>query len=397
MSGGHGVVIAGAGLAGVRAARALRRLGYDGRVRLLSDEDELPYDRPPLSKDFLTGKRDLDAIRLKLPDEDVELATGTRVAGLDPRAGTLRLADGTETGYDHFLVATGARPRVLQALPPAPDIHYLRTAHDASRLRQALAGAHRVVVVGGGFIGLEVASAALSLGCEVQVIEAAPLPLAEVVGVRVAEWLRSYHAERGMRFSCATTVSAVSRKPDSLALLLSDGSVAAADVVVVGAGVVRETDWLARAGLEVHRGLVCDQGGRTNVPGVFGAGDIACLHHASQCTPLGHWTAAADSAERAARTIAAGGGPGAGNGAGAGPGTAADDGFIWSDQGDLRLQFAGRAGPDAVPSVAAGGMDGRAFVMHYVTDGRLTGVFAVNSPREFLRGRKALREAGTAQ
>jgi 3-phenylpropionate/trans-cinnamate dioxygenase ferredoxin reductase component len=389
--GGHGVVIAGAGLAGVRTAQALRRLGYDGRIRLLSDENEYPYDRPPLSKDFLTGKKDAEAIRLRgageYGDDGIDLMLRTRATGVDPRSRTLRVADGTELGYDWLVVATGARPRVLPALPPGPDVHYLRTADDARRLSRALLPGRRVAVVGGGFIGLEVAAAATSLGCAVSVVEMAGLPLAGVIGPLAAQWLLSWHSERTVRFYCGCPVSGSSRASGARRLLLGDGSHVDADVVVVGAGIARETDWLTAAGLEVHHGLVCDLAGRASLPGILGAGDIACLHAADGCRPAGHWTAAGESAARAARTIARGGAEQPTTG------QATDDGFFWSDQGSLRLQFAGQAGPGAAASLAAGSFDGGAFVVHYVTDGRMTGVFAANSPREFLRARIALRAA----
>jgi 3-phenylpropionate/trans-cinnamate dioxygenase ferredoxin reductase component len=382
-----GIVIVGAGLAGVRTAQALRGLGYPGRIRLLSDESEDPYDRPPLSKDFLTGKRGADAIRLLKPggyaDQGIELVLGARVTGLDPRSRTAGFADGTETAYDQLAVATGARPRPLEALPASPSVHYLRTADDARRLYSALAPGRRVAVIGGGFIGLEVASAALSLGCAVTVVEAVPLPLAAVIGAPAARWLVAWHSERKVSFCCGSTVLSSAHDGDGTTRLrLSDGSDVHADVVVVGVGIVRETGWLAAAGLDVHLGLVCDAEGRTSRPGIVGAGDIMCLHDARPdgCRPVAHWTAAAESAERAARTLA-----------GDDRHAAVDDGYFWSDQGDLRLQFAGHATPDSAVSFAAGSFDEDAFTIQYITGNRLTGVLAVNSPRAFLRARIALR------
>ena len=211
----RGIVIVGAGLAGVRTAEKLRDLGYPGRIRLLSEEEEHPYDRPPLSKDFLVGKRGEETIRLSPPGQyaaqGIELELGTRVTGVDPRSGTLGLADGTEVGYQQLVVATGARPRPLEALPPSAAVHYLRTADDARRLAAALTPGARVAVIGAGFIGLEVASAALSLGGTATVVEMAALPLAGVVGTGPARWLRSWHAARGVEFRCGVTVMDGSR------------------------------------------------------------------------------------------------------------------------------------------------------------------------------------------
>jgi 3-phenylpropionate/trans-cinnamate dioxygenase ferredoxin reductase subunit len=380
------IVIAGAGLAGVRTAQALRDLGHTGPIRLFSEENEHPYDRPPLSKGFLAGTRGEESIRLQDPGDyaaqGIELVLGTCVVGVDPRSGTLGLADGTETRYDRLVVATGARPRPLEVLPASPSVHYLRTAADARRLAAALVPERRVAVIGGGFIGLEVASAAVSLGGTVTVVEMAALPLAGVVGTGPAQWLRSWHAARGVGFRCGVTVADSSPQAGTQRLLLDDGSEVVADVVVVGVGVIRETEWLASAGLDVHHGLVCDPAGRTSRPGIVGAGDVVCLHDEAGCRPIAHWTAAADSATRAAEALVR-----------SEPSLPADDGFFWSDQADLRLQFAGRAEPGSVITVAAGSLDAAAFVVHYTTDGRLTGVFAANSPREFLRGRIALRSA----
>jgi len=390
VSGRPGVLIAGAGLAGVRTAQTLRKLGYYGRIRLLSEEQEYPYDRPPLSKDFLAGRSDSDAIRLRHPADyaadDIELLLGTRATGLDPGSRTLRTEDGTELGYDWLVVATGARARVLPALPPGPARHYLRTADDARRLSRALRPGRRVAVVGGGFIGLEVAATATSRGCSVTVVEAVGLPLAGVIGPRAAQWVQSWHEERGVRFRCGTPVSGVADGADGQRLLLADGSRLVADEVVVGAGIARDTQWLAAGGLTVHHGLVCDLAGRASADGVLGAGDIACVHAADGCRPVGHWTAATESAARAARTIT-----------GDATEPAASDEFFWSDQGALRLQFAGQAGPDAVATVDAGSLESGAFVLLYTDSGGLSGVFAANSPRDFLRGRVALRAAAQAR
>jgi 3-phenylpropionate/trans-cinnamate dioxygenase ferredoxin reductase subunit len=383
-----GIVIAGAGLAGVRTAKKLRDLRYTGRIRLLSEEDEHPYDRPPLSKGFLLGQRSEETIRLSAPEQyaaqGIELELGTQVTGVDPRSGTLGLADGTEVGYQQLVVATGARPRPLDALPPSPAVHYLRTADDARRLAAALTPGARVAVIGGGFIGLEVAAAALSLGCTAAVVEMAELPLAGIVGTGPAQWLRSWHAARGVDFRCGVTVTDCRDLGGARRLRLSDGTAVVADVVVVGVGVIRETGWLSSAGLDVHLGLVCDPSGRTSLPGILGVGDVVCRHDETGCRPIAHWTAASDSAIRAAEALVRGE-----------PATVADDGFFWSDQVDLRLQFAGRADPDSVTTLTEGSLEGDAFVLRYTTCGRLTGVFAANSPRGFLRARMDLRSAGT--
>jgi 3-phenylpropionate/trans-cinnamate dioxygenase ferredoxin reductase component len=365
------VVIVGAGLAGIRTAQALRGFGHTGRIRVLSDEAEEPYDRPPLSKEYLLGERSDDAIRLGTTG--IEVTLGSRVVGLAPATRTLYLDGGREVGYDRLVVATGARPRRLPGLPES--VHYLRTAADSRRLREVITAGRRIVVVGAGFIGLEVASAARLRGCRVTVVEAMPQPLATIIGAEPAAWLQAWHAARGITFHCGTTV----RDIDDADLTLADGTTVAADAVVVGVGVVRDVAWLASAGLDTHVGLVCDGGGRTSVPDVFGAGDIVC-RHTDGCTPIAHWTAAAESATRTAAGLL-----------GLAPPVLPDDGFFWSNQAELRLQFAGSVSPESVATVAAGTLDSDRFVVHYTTGGMLTGVFAANWPREFLRGRVTLR------
>lgn len=365
------VVIAGGGLAGVRAAQALRDLGHTGPIRVLSAESEPPYDRPPLSKEYLLG----DRADIGLGGVG-EVALDSRVVGVDLRARTLHLADGRETGYDRLVVATGAQPRRLPNLPESPRVHYLRTAADSRRLRQELTQGRHIVVVGAGFIGLEVASAARLRGCRVTVVEAAPYPLATIIGAEPAAWLQAWHAERGVVFHCGTTV----HDAQDGHLRLAEGTELTADAVVVGVGVVRDTEWLAAAGLDTHHGLVCDESGRTSAPEVFGAGDIVCRHENGDCSPIAHWTAASDSAARAAAALL-----------GVESSVPPDDGFFWSNQADLKLQFVGSVPPDADAKIAAGSFESGRFAVHYTVEGRLTGVLAANSPRDFLRGRLALR------
>ncbi|MGW4959902.1 NAD(P)/FAD-dependent oxidoreductase [Nonomuraea sp. NPDC004186] len=385
MSGPH-VVIAGGGLAAVRTAQALRDLGHRGRVTLVSEESDEPYDRPPLSKECLLGTRGADDIRLAAPDEyarqDIRLVLGRAAVGLNLCARTLTLTDGGEIGYDRLVVATGARPRRLPSLPDSGRVHYLRTAADSRRLAGALTDGARVAVIGAGFVGLEVACAARMRGCRVTVVEAAAQPMALIIGAGPAAWLRRRHSERGLEFRCGTTVDESEERPDALVLFLGDGTVVETDVVVVGVGIVRDTAWLADAGLETHHGLVCDETGRTSAADVFGAGDVVCRHTAGQCRPIGHWTAASDSAAKVAAALL-----------GVPPAGLDEDGFFWSDQADLRLQFAGAASPTATATVVSGDFDSGRFVVHYTDGDRLTGVFAANAPRDFLRGRLALRSA----
>lgn len=384
---GPRVVVAGGGLAAVRTAQALRDLGHQGEIVLLSAESEPPYDRPPLSKRYLLGDLPPDALQL-LPgsgcaDLGVELRLDSEVVALDPEAHTVTSADGASVAYDRLVVATGARARTLPVLADRPGAFALRTAADSRRLAAVLARGGSVAVVGGGFIGLEVAASARTRGCPVTVVEAQPAPLLGAVGPEVAGWLQDRHATRGVAFRCGTTVVAATDAPGGgERLVLADGSTVDADAVVVGVGIARDVAWLAAAGLEVADGLVCDADGRASLPDVFGAGDVVCLRTADGLAPIGHWTAAGDSAHRAAHAVLDLERP-----------PSPDDGFFWSDQHDLRLQAVGRITPDAELVLADGDLGADAFVAHYRRDGRTTAVLAVNHPRGFLRSRVALRRA----
>jgi 3-phenylpropionate/trans-cinnamate dioxygenase ferredoxin reductase component len=387
------VLIVGGGLAGARTARALRDLGFAGAIRLVSEEKEPPYDRPPLSKDFLLGLAGDDAIRLMSEQEaaalEVELHLGHRAVGLQPRRRRVRLADGGVLPYGTLVIATGARARRMPALNCFSGVHYLRTAADARRLRSALAGRPRLAIVGGGFIGLEVAAAARTLGCEVTVVEAAEAPLATVIGPDLGRAVQAWHEDRGVRFRCGAAVRAARGDGRIASLELADGTSVPAREVVAGVGIEPNVEWLAPAGVELHRGVVCDADGRTAAEGVFAAGDAACRHVDDRCLPGGHWTATNEQALRVAAAIA-------GRPETRPPG---DPTYFWSDQFDSRLQFAGRAGPGTEVSVVSGAVGARSFLAHCHRGGRVTGVFAMNDPGAFVRARIALsagRAAGAA-
>lgn len=379
------VVIAGGGLAAVRTAQALRDVDHQGEIVLLSEENELPYDRPPLSKEMLLGTFPEEALRLLeadgYADLDVQVRLEHRVVGVDTSARRLRVAGRDDVPYDNLVVATGSRPRRLASIPDAADVHVLRTAQNSRALAGQLREGARVVVVGAGFIGLEVASSALARGCEVTVVEAAERPLAHALGPQVAHWLQTWHAERGVSFHCGLTAAATAQPTPDARLELSDGSTLAADVVVVGVGIERATGWLAEAGLQVDGGLVCDQDGRASLPGVFAAGDIVCRTGPAGATLIGHWTAAADSAGRAARALV-----------GAESAAVTDEAYFWSNQTELRLQAVGNYRPEAITTLVDGELASGKFVAHYEVDGELIGAVAANNPRGFLASRKALRE-----
>lgn len=384
---GPRIVIVGGGLAAVRTAQALRDLGHSGAIVMLSAEAEAPYDRPPLSKNHLLGELPDDALRL-LPessyrDLDIELRLAGEAVALDAASHTVTLAGGETVSYDRLVLATGARARMLPVLADRPGAFPLRTAQDSRRLAPVIARRGSIVVVGGGFIGLEVAAAARTRGCSVTVVEAQQAPLIGAVGPDVATWLRARHAAHGVDVRCGTTVTEATGAPGGgEQLRLSDGSMLRADAVIVGVGVVRDVDWLAVAGLEVADGLICDVDGRTCLPEVFGAGDIVCHRTPDGPVAIGHWTAASTSARRVAHAVL-----------GLNVPALPDDGFFWSDQYELRMQFTGQIRPDAEFALISGSFEDNKFVGHYRSAGRITGMFAVNDPRAFLKNRITLRKA----
>jgi 3-phenylpropionate/trans-cinnamate dioxygenase ferredoxin reductase component len=379
------VVIAGGGLAGARTAQTLRDLGYEGSLTLLCAEHRAPYDRPPLSKDYLKGDFPEAALDLIAADRyaelGIDLVIGDPATSIDVGADVVGTASGRRFDFDALVVATGAAARALPVFAGSSAAMSLRSAGDAVRLRAALVAGHRVVIVGGGFIGLEVAAAARVAGCPVTVVEALPAPLVGVLGDDVASWLQQCHEANGVDFRCGVTVESATPTSSGERLALSDGTALHADVVVVGVGITRDTGWLRHAGLDVHLGLVCDDAGRTNRPRVWGAGDIVCRHRDGVCDHVQHWTAATLSTRKVAHDIL-------GRDIPATP----DDAFFWSDQYDLKMQFVGHAPPGSTVEVASGDLGTTAFTAMYVSaDGRETAAFGVNSPREFLRLRSRLR------
>jgi 3-phenylpropionate/trans-cinnamate dioxygenase ferredoxin reductase component len=375
------VVIAGGGLGAVRTAEALRSAGFDGSIVVLSEESEAPYDRPPLSKNFLLGRASDEDIRLLREDLDLDMRLGHRVTALDARARTVTVEGGEEISYDDLVIATGARPKRIPALEGRAGVHYLRTAEDSRAIRESLRPGARLGIVGAGFIGLEVASVATELGCEVTVIEAAPAPLALVLGTEIGGWIQEWHESHGVQFRCGSMLRGASGEERISALELEDGSSVPVDVAVVGVGIAPNIEWLADSGLELHDGLVCDGNGCTSDPHVFGVGDVACVHVDEVCHPVGHWTAVGEQAMRAADAVL---------GSAEGPG-AAPDGYFWSDQFDARLQFTGAVAAEPQVSLASGSVEERKFVALCEDGERLTAVFAMSNPREFVRNSMALR------
>ncbi|MEU0110256.1 FAD-dependent oxidoreductase [Streptomyces sp. NPDC006251] len=384
------VTIVGASLAGVYAARELRAQGYDGRLVIVGDELHHPYDRPPLSKDFLTGRADETQLALTDAEETAELGAewllGVRARALDARGRTVLLDDGRTVSTDGVVIATGASARRLPGDSLA-GVHTLRTLDDALALREELSrGPRRVVVIGGGFIGAETASSCSSLGHSVTVVEAAPLPLVPQLGADMAAVCAALHRRGGVDLVTGTGVTGLRGTATVTGVDLTDGRTLPADTVIVGIGAVPNTAWLVGSALALRDGVLCDDGCVTTLPQVVAVGDVACVggHRAE------HWTSATQQPRVAVTNLLAG----------HTVKTADAVPYFWSDQYGARIQFAGRRRDGDTVRIAEGELaDGApaegGFLARYERDGRTTAVLAVDRPRPFMRARRELaRDAG---
>ncbi|MFH8701680.1 NAD(P)/FAD-dependent oxidoreductase [Streptomyces chartreusis] len=379
------VAVVGASLAGLSAARSLRKQGYDGRLVVIGDELHRPYDRPPLSKEFLAGTLGEPELALETDDEDLraEWLLGTRAVALDHAERTLRLADGRQVRADGFVIATGAAARTLPGSAGLAGVHTLRTLDDARALRDELALGGRLVVIGGGFIGAEVASTARALGLEVTVVEAAPAPLAGPLGEAMGAVVSALHADHGVALLCGVGVKGLSGERRVDAVLLEDGRTVPADIVVVGVGARPNVEWLEGSGVVLDNGVKCGADGRTSLAGVVAVGDCANWYdpRAGLHRRVEHWTGARERPDAAIAALLAGGAvePGAPR-----------PPYFWSDQYGVKIQFAGHAaGADSV-TIEDGTPDGRNVLAVYRRSGIPVAVLGMNQPRLFTRWRKQI-------
>ncbi|MDQ1013041.1 NADPH-dependent 2,4-dienoyl-CoA reductase/sulfur reductase-like enzyme [Streptomyces sp. V4I23] len=382
------VAVVGASLAGLSAARSLRKQGYDGRLVIIGDEPHRPYDRPPLSKEFLAGGIGEADLALEPDGEDLraEWLLGARATGLDSADRAVRLADGKEVRADGIVIATGAAARMLPATEGLAGVHTLRTLDDARALRDELALGGRLVVIGGGFIGAEVASTAYALGLDVTVVEAAPTPLAGPLGETMGGIVSALHADHGVRLLCGVGVKGLSGKTRVDAVLLEDGRSIPADTVVVGVGARPCVEWLEGSGVVLDNGVACGADGRTSLASVVAVGDCASWYDpcAGVHRRVEHWTGARERPDAAVATLLSSGA--------AEPGVPRPP-YFWSDQYGVRIQFAGHAaGADSV-TVEEGAPDDRSFLAVYRRAGHPVAVLAMNRTRPFMRWRKQLTGA----
>jgi NADPH-dependent 2,4-dienoyl-CoA reductase/sulfur reductase-like enzyme len=357
------VVIAGGGLAGQRFAETLRRMGFDGPLQMICAEPVAPYDRPPLSKELLAGVRSPASLRLRddawYRDNDVELRLGARATGVDVHRRAVELSDGAAVRYDRLLVATGAAPRVPPQLHGFDNVLVLRDLPDALALSERLRPGTRLVIVGAGFVGLEVASTALALGAEVTIVEAAPAPLSGPLGPEIGAWFARLHRSRGATVHVAAPIAAVRGARNVKELQLEDGTRLPADVVLAAIGVAPDTSWFA---------------GAAGAPGILTAGDV---------TGGSHWEAAARDGADAARELL-----------GRPPAPAAPTGF-WSDQHGVRFQLVGDPSGARVTTLD-GDLDACDFSVTYFNDNQPAAILLAGRPAELPSARRAIQETRTA-
>jgi NADPH-dependent 2,4-dienoyl-CoA reductase/sulfur reductase-like enzyme len=380
------VTIVGASLAGLRAAETLRRHGYDGALTLIGDERHRPYDRPPLSKQLLLGTWTPEQTFFRQKDGyeplALDLRLGVPATSLDLRGRRVTLADGTWADYDRLIIATGARVRTLPGIAPRPGLLVLRTLDDAVALREALTTATRVAVVGMGFIGLEVAAACRSRGVGVVAIESLPVPLAPIVGPTLGETLLAMHADHGVEVRTGVTVTGIYGEPHVAGVALSDGSRVDADVVVVGIGVVPNTEWLESSGLLLDNGVVCNGSGEA-APGVYAAGDVARMANVwyGEAPRIEHWTNAVEQGVHVAEQML---------GSADAAASFSSVPYFWSDQYDRKIQFVGRARPHDEMVVVDGSTAERRLTALYRRGDRVVACLTVNQPRALIKYRKLL-------
>jgi len=378
------LVVVGASLAGLRAVEGARKAGFGGRITLIGAETHLPYDRPPLSKKFLEPGTEEPAAPFfrseqTFADElNVELLLGAPATGLDTANREVIVGD-RRVGYDALVIATGATPRILPGTENLAGVHALRTLDDAVAVRQALTEGARTVVIGAGFIGSEVASGANKRGVDVTVVEALPTPLVRATGEAMGHAIASLHQRNGTELRCGIGVSRVEGDEHVERVVLADGSVIDADLVVVGIGVTPATDWLAGSGIEVDNGVVCDETLWTGVPGVYAAGDVANWFNPvlGVRQRMENWTAAAEQGAAAARNAL--------DPANAKPyGTVP---YYWSDWYDVRIQFVGSPEADEVRVVDGDPADGGKWVALYRRGDRLIGALTLNGQSVIMKYR----------
>ena len=387
MDAGRTHVIVGAGHAGGRAAQAMRQCGFEGKILLIGEEPHVPYERPPLSKDLIVTDAGLEKVRLHdaawYAENRIELIAANAATSIDAAAKTVGLADGQAIGFDGLMLTTGARVRRLPV--PGADldgVFYLRTIEDSAAIRAQIAAGTEVAVIGGGFIGLEIAGSAARRGARVTVLEAADRLMGRSVAPEVADWFARMHRDRGVDLRLNVSIAAIEGGRSATGVRLDDGSVVPAEVVVIGIGILPNIEIAEAAGLAVDNGIVVDDRGRTSHPDIWAAGDVANQPNAfaGRRLRLESYQNAQDQAAAVARNLC-------------GADEAYEDSlWVWSDQHDINLQMTGA--PESWDSLLwRGDPDGGRFTVFYMAGGRIVAVNTVNNGRE-MRPARMLMESG---
>ena len=389
------VVIVGMSLGGLRAAETLRRLDYAGTIVGISSETHLPYDRPPLSKEFLKGIRSAAEIALRrdgVDDLDIDWRLGVAATSLDTDARTVGLSAGGVVQYDHLIIANGAHARTLPVSvcqPGLANVFTLRTIDDATAIRNLVdhaATGFRLCVVGAGFIGAEVAATCRDRGIDVTVLEAQSQPMIRGLGTELGAVCAQLHRDHGVDLRLDVVIESVEGDGRVERVRLADGSVIACDVLVVGIGVAPSTDWLVGSALTIDNGVVCDEC-CVAAPGVYAVGDIARWPNPlfdGEMMRLEHWTNAAEQGSHVAEGIVRGE-----------PHPFAPVPFVWSDQYDCKIQSVGRFDADHDVEIVHGEFATRKFVALFGRDGMLRGALGFNSPRHVMQYRRMISERAT--
>jgi 3-phenylpropionate/trans-cinnamate dioxygenase ferredoxin reductase subunit len=366
-------VVVGAGLAGGKAVEQLRERGFTGRIVLIGAEPHLPYERPPLSKEYLkTGENLADAFvhdEAWYAEHHVQVRTGTSVVGIDPAAHEVELAGGEKVGYDRLLLATGSSPRRL-SLPGADfgGVLSLRTIEDSDRIRAVMQPGARLVLIGGGWIGLEVAAAARDHGAEVTVLESLELPLVRVLGPTIARVFADLHRELGVDLRTGVSIEAIEGDNGAVSgVRLADGTVVPADAVVVGIGAQPNVELAEAAGLAIDNGIIADAAGRTSDPDIFAVGDVVNVEHPflGRRVRVEHWANALNQPQVVVPAMLDEDPP------------EPELPYFYTDQYDLGMEYTGLADPDD-EVVVRGDLQKREFIAFWTRDGRVTAGMNVN-------------------
>jgi 3-phenylpropionate/trans-cinnamate dioxygenase ferredoxin reductase subunit len=365
-------VILGASLAGAKAAETLRKEGFEGSVALVGEEPERPYERPPLSKEYLRGEAGPEKLYVHADGfyeaNGIDLRLSSPVTSLDVGDQSVSLASGERLGYDSLLLCTGARPRRL-VLPGAerPGVYYLRDMASSATLREAIKAASRAVIVGAGWIGCEVAASARQLGAEVTIVETAELPLQKVLGPEMGQFYRDVHRDHGVEMHFGVPPEAVVGPAAAEGVRLADGRTVPGDIVIVGIGAEPRAELAEQAGLETGNGVLTDEYLETSRPGVFAAGDVANSFHPlfGQRVRLEHWSAARNQGPVAARNMLGRHEP------------YTRVPYFYSDQYEVGMEYSGHA-PSWDEVIFRGDVDGREFIVFWVKDGRVAAGMNVN-------------------